>query len=125
MAISGGFDPTEILTAKMSLSPSAYPKAESSLSVYRQAVERVGRIPGVLAVSGEALILMAAGVACGLTCAVVLSGTLRGLVYGVATIDPITLFFVAGLVGCVGLVAAGQPAWQASRLDPTAALRSE
>lgn len=46
-----GFDASEILTARMSLSPRAYPDVDRRLAIYRDAVDRLRHLPGVEAVS--------------------------------------------------------------------------
>lgn len=66
-----------------------------------------------------------AGLAAGLLAAVALAGTLRSLMYGVSTTDPLTYGTVALAVLAVALFATCLPAHRASRVDPTVAMRNE
>jgi putative ABC transport system permease protein len=50
---------------------------------------------------------------------------LRSQLFGVSTADPITLGAVVLLIALVAVVAAILPAWRASTVDPTVALRTE
>jgi putative ABC transport system permease protein len=73
----------------------------------------------------EGCLLTALGVALGLAGAILVTGTLRGLLYGVTPLDGLTIATVVALVAAVALVAVGGPAWRAGRVDPAAALRTE
>jgi putative ABC transport system permease protein len=76
-------------------------------------------------VAREGGLLTAVGAALGLVGAFAAAGTLRGLLYGVAPSDPVTLAGVCGLVVLVAVVAVIHPAWRASRVDPNVVLRAE
>ena len=76
-------------------------------------------------VIGEGCLLTGLGAALGLTGAIAVTRTLRGLLYAVTPLDGVTIASVVALVGAVALVAMGWPAWHASRVDPTTALRAE
>ena len=76
-------------------------------------------------VLGEGGVLLVAGLLAGLTIALLTSQLLRGLLFGVAPHDPVTLGVVALLLAAVGLAACGVPALRAARVDPAVALRSE
>ena len=76
-------------------------------------------------VAGEGAILAGIGAGSGMTIALGLAGALRNLLYGVAPIDLTTVVAVSSLTGLVAIAAASMPAWRASRVDPTIALRSE
>jgi predicted permease len=76
-------------------------------------------------VLGEGGILLAAGLAFGLTGALLAARLLRGLLFGVAPNDPATLAGVALILAMVGLAACWLPAARAARVDPAVALRAE
>jgi putative ABC transport system permease protein len=76
-------------------------------------------------VIGEGCLLTGLGAALGLAGAIALTRTLQGLLYGVTPLDGVTIASVVALLGAVALVAIGWPAWRASRVDPTTALRAE
>ena len=65
------------------------------------------------------------GVALGLGGAVVAGRSLRNILFGVPPIDPVTFGACALGVIAIGLVAATLPAMRASRIDPVGALRQE
>ncbi|HVJ28878.1 MAG TPA: FtsX-like permease family protein, partial [Gammaproteobacteria bacterium] len=71
--------------------------------------------------------LRVVGVACaaGVVLAVAFTQTLSGMLYGVSPLDPLTFAAVIALVLGVAATAAFLPAWRASRIDPTQALREE
>jgi predicted permease len=73
----------------------------------------------------EALVLVLAGAAAGLSLAFVSARALGGLLYGIAPSDPLAYGSAAGVLLLVCACAAYVPAWRASRLDPVAALRGE
>jgi len=57
--------------------------------------------------------------------AAALAGTLRGLLFGIQPIDPLTLASVVTLLLVTATVACVIPAWRAVRIPPTTALRAE
>jgi ABC-type antimicrobial peptide transport system permease subunit len=65
------------------------------------------------------------GLALGVAGALSLGLAARSLLFGVAPQDPLTLVLGLGLLGAVGLLACTVPALRATRIDPSAALRSE
>ncbi len=76
-------------------------------------------------VIGEGFLITGLGAALGVAGAIAVTRTLRGLLYGVTPLDGVTIASVVALLGAVALVAIGWPAWRASRVDPTTALRAE
>jgi len=64
-------------------------------------------------------------VALGLLAALLLTGALARLLYGVDARDPATLVGCAVLLTLTALLASSAPAWRATRVDPVTALRSE
>ena len=53
------------------------------------------------------------------------TGLLRGLLFGVAPHDPLTLGAVALIIAAVGVAACLLPALRAAKVDPSVALRAE
>jgi putative ABC transport system permease protein len=64
-------------------------------------------------------------VALGLLAALLLTGALARLLYGLDARDPATLVGCAVLLTLTVLVASSAPAWRATRVDPVTALRAE
>jgi len=73
----------------------------------------------------QGLAMTALGIAIGVAGAAGLSETLRGLVFGVEPIDPITFGGVVTMLILVSMLACWIPAWRATRIAPVTALRSE
>ena len=82
-----------------------------------------GRIFRMMVTQG--LKLSAAGLACGVAAALILTGVIQSMLVGVEPTDPAT--FGAMTVGflLIAAVACGLPAFRAARLDPMVALRDE
>ncbi len=85
----------------------------------------LGAQPGAIArlVGGQALVLVAVGVALGLGGALLLAPMAGALLYGVGPADPGSLAAAAGVVALVAALAAFVPAARAARVDPAVALR--
>jgi ABC-type antimicrobial peptide transport system permease subunit len=66
-----------------------------------------------------------AGTAAGFAGALLLARLMSGMLYGVRPNDPITFGGVLVVLGLVALLASSVPARKATRIEPTAALRSE
>ena len=64
-----------------------------------------------------------AGAAVGTVTALVLTRSMAGLLYGVTATDPLTFLVAPVLLALVALLACVVPAWRASCVDPTRALR--
>lgn len=73
----------------------------------------------------QGLSMTLAGTVVGLAGAVALSKSIQGLLFGVTATDPFTLAAVVVLLFSVTAVACYVPAWRATRVDPTQALRAE
>ena len=65
------------------------------------------------------------GLLIGIPAAVAATRLLRGVVYGVSPVDPLTFGAVAVVLGAVALVASYVPARRASRVDPIIAMQTE
>jgi len=74
---------------------------------------------------GRGLLLSSIGVAIGVAGAFGLTRWIASLLVGVRATDPFTFLAIGGLFLIVSAVACGLPAYRASRLDATVALRSE
>lgn len=75
--------------------------------------------------TGQGLVLTAAGIAGGLLLFAVASRFLRAFLYGVAPGDPVTLAVASTLLAGIAALASWIPARRASRVDPAEVLRSE
>jgi putative ABC transport system permease protein len=71
------------------------------------------------------LSMTAVGVVAGVAGAAALSKFLKGLVYGVEPMDPATFASVVVMLLAVSAAACYLPAWRATRIAPTTALRAE
>jgi putative ABC transport system permease protein len=76
-------------------------------------------------VVGQGLRLGAAGVAAGAAGALLLTRFLRGMLFGIDSLDPATFIAMAAVLGGVAVIAAFIPALRATRVDPIVALRYE
>ncbi len=73
----------------------------------------------------EALLPVAAGLACGLALALAAGRMMRAVLVGVDPADPWVMTGTVGALAVVALVAAWRPAARTARLDPSVALRRE
>jgi predicted permease len=73
----------------------------------------------------QAFQLLGLGIVIGLLAAFFCTRLLRSFLYGVHATDPVTIFAVALALVIVGLVASYIPAWRATKIEPTRALRTE
>lgn len=104
----------------------------SSLAVARRRREigvrlalggRSGQVFAGVVWGGLRLSLIGAGV--GMALAAALTGLVRGLLFGVAPSDPLSLALAVATLLVAGALAAAVPAWRASRIDPAMALRQD
>ena len=80
----------------------------------------------LLASIGAALVaLVAAGLAVGVPCAILLAGAAQSLLYGVTPTDAWVLVGPTVVLATVALLASYLPARRAGRIDPLRALRYE
>ena len=75
--------------------------------------------------AGSGLRLVVVGGAIGLIIALAVTRLLRGLLFGIDTMDPMTFLAVPLVLGGTALLAAYLPARRASRVNPVTALRTE
>jgi putative ABC transport system permease protein len=76
-------------------------------------------------VVGQAMTLTLAGLAAGAGGAVLVTGLMQKLLFGVQPSDPATFVTVSALLALVAAAAASIPGLRATRVDPVVALRSE
>jgi ABC-type antimicrobial peptide transport system permease subunit len=69
--------------------------------------------------------MLFAGLVFGAALVVGMGAGVGSLLFGLSPRDPVTLVEAAGVLATIGLVASSLPAFRASRVDATAALRSE
>ena len=84
---------------------------------------RRGAVVGLVMQQG--LLVASAGLAAGCVLAAVAARMIRGLLYGVTAADPIAWLAAAALLLAVSALANLIPAWRASSVDPSEALRIE
>jgi putative ABC transport system permease protein len=76
-------------------------------------------------VTGGGVSVALVGVAAGLVMAFGITRLLRGVLYGVTPLDPLTFVLVALGLTATAALASLVPAWHAARVDPVVALKSE
>jgi len=76
-------------------------------------------------VLGEGMRLVAVGIGAGLVAALAVARLIRGFLYGLSPLDPLTFAGVACLFGAIAAIASYLPARRAARLNPVDALRAE
>jgi predicted permease len=73
----------------------------------------------------QGMTLVLSGVAIGVVCALAITRVMASQLYSVRPTDPVTFVSVAVLLASIALVATLVPAWRATMVDPTVALREE
>jgi ABC-type antimicrobial peptide transport system permease subunit len=81
-----------------------------------------GRVQRMILKEGG--VLLALGLALGIPGALFAAGVIRGLLFGVAPSDPVTLLSVAATMAAIGIIACWIPALRAARIDPAITMRS-
>jgi putative ABC transport system permease protein len=76
-------------------------------------------------VLGNAVRVIAAGVALGLVLAIGAAQLIASVLFGVRPLDPLTFGLVLIVITVTGAMAAAAPVWRATRIDPVAALRGD
>ena len=82
-----------------------------------------GRVQRMVLMEGGVLLVF--GLVLGVSGALVAGGLIRGLLFGVAPQDPVTLIGVALLMAVVGIGACWIPALRAAKVDPAIAMRGQ
>jgi putative ABC transport system permease protein len=77
------------------------------------------------AVLRDGLMLATAGVVTGTVASLVLVRSMRGMVFGVSTFDPLTLIASAALLVAIAVGACLVPARRAAKVDPVVTLAAE
>jgi predicted lysophospholipase L1 biosynthesis ABC-type transport system permease subunit len=72
----------------------------------------------------EGAVLLTIGLALGVTGAFFASRVMRGLLFGVAPHDPVTMIGVAAIMAAIGIAACWIPALRAARIDPVITMRA-
>ena len=81
-----------------------------------------GRVQRMILKEGG--VLLAVGLALGVTGALLAARVIRGLLFGVAPHDPTTFIGVTVMMATIGLVACWIPALRAARIDPAISMRA-
>ena len=81
-----------------------------------------GRVQRMILMEGG--VLLGIGLVLGVAGAFLAARVIRGLLFGVAPHDPVTLASVALVMGVIGVVACWIPALRAARIDPAIAMRT-
>ena len=79
----------------------------------------------VYLVARSSAILLAIGLSIGLAGGISVGFMMKGMLYGLSPMDPLSLGTVIALLSLVTITATAIPAWRAARIDPAIALRAE
>ena len=82
-----------------------------------------GRILRLVVGNGAQMVII--GAAAGLACALLLSGLMKGLLFGIGPRDPLSFVLAPAVLIGVAVLAAYIPARKAARISPVEALRTE
>lgn len=126
LVLLGAFAITALLLAAVGLYGVLAHSASRRTQEFGVRVALGARASGVAGlVLRQGVTLVGLGIAIGMPAAVLLTRSMRALLYDVAPSDPVTLVVVAGLLLAVALIAAWSPARRAARTAPMEALRHE
>jgi predicted permease len=124
--LSGSFGLLAVLIATIGLyGVMAYTVARRRVEIGIRMALGADRGSVVRMVAREAAVLLACGAACGLAVAVPGARAAAALLYGLQPSDVPTLLSSVALLAGVTLLAGCLPAWRASRVAPTTALRED
>jgi ABC-type antimicrobial peptide transport system permease subunit len=73
----------------------------------------------------QGVVMAGIGVAIGLAASAAVTRLMKTLLFGISPVDPLTYMAVAGVLVTAAAAASWVPAYRASRVDPTEALRAE
>ncbi|MFL5454213.1 MAG: FtsX-like permease family protein, partial [Myxococcales bacterium] len=76
-------------------------------------------------VLSQGLLLVGAGIVLGLAASFALTRVLASLLYGVGTLDPLTLASDSAVLAAAAVLACWLPARRAARVDPIIAMKAE
>jgi predicted permease len=124
--LSGCFGLLAVLIATIGLyGVMAYTVARRKVEIGIRMALGADRASVIAMVLREAAVLMGVGAALGLAAAIPGARAAATLLYGLEPSDPATMVSSVALLGCIALLASGLPAWRASRIAPTVALRED
>ena len=103
----------------------AYSVAQRTREIGIRMALGANRIDVLKLVLGHALFLVSIGIGLGLLVAIVLSQTIKTLLFGVSAADPITYVGTSVVLALVALVASYIPARRATKVDAQTALRAD
>ncbi len=103
----------------------SYSVAQRTQEIGIRVAMGAGRWQVLSLIMRNGLRLAVMGLVAGQVMGLMLNRALRGLLVGVTTSNPATLFVTAAVLLSVAAVACYVPAWRAARVDPMVALRFE
>lgn len=74
-------------------------------------------------VARESIVVLACGLAVGVAGSLALAQAIRGMLFEVKPLDPVLFASTCGVLAVVAIFACALPAWRATRVSPTVALR--
>jgi putative ABC transport system permease protein len=126
MLLLGAFAALALVLAAVGLyGVISYSVAQRTQEIGIRVAMGAGRWEILSMVLNNGLRLALVGLAAGQVMAFMLNHTLKDLLVGVSTTDPFTLLVTGGVLLLVAIVACCAPAWRATRMDPSVALRFE